>query len=57
MSQEEISRIFERYSRFDKTQGGFGIGYSIIKSIVDEYGIRIVIDSEPNKGTKVTLTW
>lgn len=57
MSQEEINRIFERYSRFDKTQGGFGIGYSIIKSIVDEYGIRIVIDSEQKKGTKVTLTW
>lgn len=57
MSQEEIGSIFERYSRFDKTQGGFGIGYSIVKSIVDEYGMRIAIDSQPNKGTKVTLTW
>lgn len=57
MSQEEISRIFERYSRFDKTQGGFGIGYSIVKSIIDEYDIDIAIDSQANKGTKVTLTW
>lgn len=57
MSQDEISTIFQRYRRFDKTQGGFGIGYSIIKSIIDEYNIKINIESEPGKGTKVTLTW
>ena len=57
MSQDEISTIFQRYRRFDKTQGGFGIGYSIIKSIIDEYGIKIDIESEIQKGTKVTLSW
>ncbi|MDD3475776.1 MAG: HAMP domain-containing sensor histidine kinase, partial [Sulfurimonas sp.] len=57
MSQKEIGMIFQRYKRFDKTQGGFGIGYSIIKSIVDEYYIDIDIKSELQKGTKVTLKW
>ncbi len=57
MSQDEIDAIFQRYRRFDKTQGGFGIGYSIVKSIIDEYGIKIEIESQLNKGTKVTLTW
>ncbi|HUH43384.1 MAG TPA: HAMP domain-containing sensor histidine kinase [Sulfurimonas sp.] len=57
MSQKEIGMIFQRYKRFDKTQGGFGIGYSIIKSIVDEYYIDIDIKSELQKGTKVTLRW
>lgn len=57
MSQKEISMIFERYKRFDKTQGGFGIGYSIIKAIIDEYNIKIEIASELLKGTKVTLRW
>jgi len=57
MSQEEISKIFERYRRFDKTQGGFGIGYSIIKSIIDEYHIKIDIKSTVNEGTEVVLTW
>lgn len=57
MSQDEIKTIFQRYRRFDKTQGGFGIGYSIIKSIIDEYGVKINIESELDKGTKVTLTW
>jgi two-component system OmpR family sensor kinase len=57
MSKEEIEKIFTRYLRFDKSQGGFGIGYSIIKSIIDEYNIKIDIKSKQNKGTKVTLTW
>lgn len=57
MNEDEISKIFERYRRFDKTQGGFGIGYSIIKSIIDEYHIKIDIQSTINKGTKVMLTW
>ncbi|MDY0116317.1 MAG: HAMP domain-containing sensor histidine kinase [Sulfurimonadaceae bacterium] len=57
MNEKEIGMIFQKYTRFDKTQGGFGIGYSIIKSIVDEYNIDIEIESEPQKGTKVTLRW
>jgi len=57
MSEDEISKIFERYSRFDNTQGGFGIGYSIIKSIADEYNINIDIKSQVNVGTEVILKW
>ena len=57
MNEDEIDKIFERYRRFDKTQGGFGIGYSIIKSIIDEYNIKIEIQSQINKGTEVTLKW
>ena len=57
MSKEELEKIFTRYIRFDKSQGGFGIGYSIVKSITQEYGMKIDIDSKPNIGTKVTLSW
>ena len=57
MSQDEIKSIYEKYRRFDNVQGGFGIGYSIIKSIADEYNIKIMIDSEVGKGTEVTLKW
>ncbi|MDD2906146.1 MAG: HAMP domain-containing sensor histidine kinase [Sulfurimonas sp.] len=57
MSKEELERVFVRYSRFDKSQGGFGIGYNIVKSIVDEYGISIAINSQIDIGTKVELRW
>jgi len=57
MSEKEVKNIFTRYLRFDKSQGGFGIGYSIVKSIADEYHINIDIVSKQNHGTKVTLSW
>jgi two-component system, OmpR family, sensor kinase len=55
MDENEILRVFERYSRFDNTVGGFGIGYSIIKKIVDEYGMLIKIDSQKGVGTCITI--
>ena len=57
MSQEQIEKIFERYSRFDTTQGGFGIGYNIIHTIAKEYNISIKIDSKIDEGTCVILHW
>ncbi len=57
MSKEQIEQIFIRYKRFNETTGGFGIGYSIIKSIIDEYNLKIDINSEINKGTKVSIKW
>ena len=57
MSKDEINNIFQRYKRFDKIQGGFGIGYSIVKSITDEYDINIVINSSVDSGTEVILKW
>lgn len=57
MKPEEVEKIYEKYRRFDNVQGGFGIGYSIIKSIADEYNINIQIDSQVDRGTKVILRW
>ena len=56
MSKKQISKIFERYSRFDNTQGGFGLGYNIIYTIVKEYNLNIKIDSKLKEGTCVTLS-
>jgi two-component system OmpR family sensor kinase len=57
MSEDQLKKVFDRYSRFDKTQGGFGIGYNIIYSILTEYDIDINIDSKIDEGTCVTLNW
>ncbi len=57
MEKAQIDRMFERFSRFDSSVGGFGIGLSIVSMIAKEYGIAIEIDSTPKKGTKVTLSW
>lgn len=57
MTKEEISKIFLRYTRFDETQGGFGLGYNIIYSIAKEYNLKIKINSKINEGTCVKISW
>jgi two-component system OmpR family sensor kinase len=57
MTKEQISKVFDRYTRFDTTQGGFGIGYNIIYSIAKEYNIDIKITSTPKVGTCVKLSY
>ena len=49
--------IFDRYSRFNKTEGGFGIGLSIVKKIIDEYGMEIEAHSQKNEGTRMVIKW
>ena len=57
IKQEHIDSMFERYSRFDKSIGGFGIGLSIVKMICDEYDFTIHIDSELGNFTEVTIAF
>jgi two-component system sensor histidine kinase ArlS len=56
---EEIGRIFDRFYRVDKARakenGGSGLGLAIVKSIVDAHGGDINIDSEPGKGTRISI--
>ena len=55
MDSKVISEIFERYSRFNENQGGFGIGLSLVKEICNRYNIKIDCQSEQDKGTIFTL--
>lgn len=57
MSQEERSKMFERYTRFNRDQGGFGIGLSLVREVCLEHQISLDCESEKGKGTKFTLTW
>ncbi len=57
IESEKIKHIFERYSRFDKSVGGFGIGLHIVASIVKEYGFRVEVESRPEEGTTITIFW
>lgn len=57
IQSQDMSKIFERYTRFNASSGGFGIGLSLVKRICDEYHIKIKVSSEPDKGAIFTLSW
>lgn len=52
-----IEEVFERYTRADKSVGGFGIGLHIVAMIAKEYNLDISIESEEKIGTKICIEW
>ncbi len=56
---EDIKNIFEPFYRADRSRsrrtGGFGLGLSICKKIIDAHKGEILIESSPGSGTKVIL--
>ena len=58
--KEAIDRIFEPFFRVDKSrskkQGGSGLGLALVKAIADAHNASITVDSEPGKGTTVSVT-
>jgi signal transduction histidine kinase len=57
---QDIERIFERFYKVDQARdrsaGGSGLGLAIVRKIVDIHNGRILVLSEPNKGTAITIT-
>lgn len=53
----KIADIFARYTRFDSATGGFGLGLSIVKTICDEYNIKIEVESIADEGATFKLVW
>lgn len=60
MSREYLSTIYEPFTREQSASvsdiQGTGLGMSIARKIVDMMGGKIEIQSEPDKGTEVTIT-
>ncbi|HIP59537.1 MAG TPA: HAMP domain-containing histidine kinase [Campylobacterales bacterium] len=48
---KDTKKIFERYTREDVIQGGFGIGLSIVKYICNKNNIEISVDTKISKGS------
>ena len=56
---EHIARVFDRFYTVDpsRNSGGTGLGLSLVKTIAELHGGSATIHSEPNRGTKVTLSF
>ena len=55
IEKKKQKEIFKKFKRGTEYSGGFGVGLSIVKSICDEYGIGLKLDSDLEKGTTFTL--
>jgi signal transduction histidine kinase len=57
MTPEQLERVFEKFYRANPSGSipGTGLGMAIIKSIIEQHGGSIMLDSEYGNGTKVML--
>ena len=55
IEQSELSRLFERFYRVEKSrnrnEGGSGLGLSIVKHIIESHNQKISVKSQPEKGS------
>ena len=57
LSSKQIESLFDRYTRFDKVVGGFGIGLNIVSMIAKEYNLNIEVKSTLKLGTRIAISW
>jgi signal transduction histidine kinase len=57
IKEKELKLIFEPFYRANDTRGigGYGIGLSLVKKIIDLHKGTIQVESVPTKGTKVVI--
>lgn len=60
IEKHNIPRLFERFFRVDKSgarsEGGSGLGLSIVKHIIEAQGEKIYVESEFGKGSEFSFT-
>ena len=59
IAAEHLPRVFDRLYRADpsRSSDGAGLGLALVKSIMDLHGGTAQIESEPERGTTVTLNF
>jgi two-component system phosphate regulon sensor histidine kinase PhoR len=58
--EEDLSRVFERFYRVDKSRardpGGTGLGLAIVKHLIELHKGTVTAENRPEGGTKVVVT-
>jgi two-component system phosphate regulon sensor histidine kinase PhoR len=58
--EEDLSRVFERFYRVDKSRardpGGTGLGLAIVKHLIELHGGTVRAENGPERGARFTIT-
>jgi signal transduction histidine kinase len=58
--EEDLTRVFERFYRVDKSRtrdpGGTGLGLAIVKHLVELHGGDVRVENRPGRGARFTIT-
>ena len=61
LQKKSRSGFFERFYRVDKARakktGGTGLGLAIVKHIAEQHNAEIIIKSEIDQGTTISIEW
>lgn len=61
MSRESLCHVFEPFYRADQSRSqkipGFGLGLSVVKTVLERYQGKIFVESKEGGGTKVTVVF
>jgi two-component system OmpR family sensor kinase len=57
INKNDLSKLTERFKRANNSEGGFGLGLSIVSEIAKNYNYKLDIKSKLNKGTIVCIRW
>lgn len=59
MAAEDLERIFSRFYQVDgsttRQYNGIGLGLTLAKTVIEEYGGRIEVESQPGQGSRFTV--
>lgn len=52
---EKQEFVFKKYGRADKNEAGSGIGLYLVKTMIEDAGGKVQLESQPGKGTEIKL--
>lgn len=55
MEPRQIEEVFRPFVSRQRQRGGFGVGLTIVKRLTDRFGWVVNVDSEPGRGTRVSV--
>ncbi len=56
IAKEELPKIFQRFYK-GKDSDGRGLGLAIVKELIDVMDGKVDVESNPDKGTRFTITF